>query len=108
MGDAGAIIFGSVLQRHLAEVVVQCASLGWNIVDFLSMIKSKSSLGWQGPLKVIQSKPPVMSKASSTRSGSSEPHVNPEVFQGWGIYVVSGQPVSVFHHLNCRKFLLYI
>jgi len=31
-----------------------------------------------------------------------------ECFQGLGIYSLSGQPVPVFHHPHCKKFLPYI
>ena len=31
-----------------------------------------------------------------------------ECFQGWGIYNLSGQPVPVFHHPHCKRFLPYI
>jgi len=27
-----------------------------------------------------------------------------ECLQGWGIYHLSGQPVSVFHHPHCKNF----
>ena len=28
--------------------------------------------------------------------------------QGWGLHYLSGQPVPVFHHTHCKKFLPYI
>jgi len=31
-----------------------------------------------------------------------------ECFQGWGIYLLSGQPVSGFHHPHCKKSLPYV
>ncbi|KAK4823976.1 hypothetical protein QYF61_008595 [Mycteria americana] len=30
-----------------------------------------------------------------------------ECFQGWSIYHLSGQPVPVFHHPQCKEFLPY-
>jgi len=30
-----------------------------------------------------------------------------ECFQGWGIDHISGQPVPVFHHPHCKRFLPY-
>jgi len=29
-----------------------------------------------------------------------------ECFQGWGIYHLSGQPVPVFHHPQCKNLFL--
>ena len=31
-----------------------------------------------------------------------------ECFQGWSIYHLSGQPVPLFFHPHCKKFLRYI
>ena len=36
--------------------------------------------------------------------GPVQPHL--ERFQGGGIYHLSGQPIPVFHHPQCKKFII--
>jgi len=65
--------------------------------------------GLEGTLKGhLAQHPPQWAGRPSTRSGCSEPHPTwPWMFQGWGIYHLSGKPVPVFHHPHCKKFLPY-
>ena len=66
--------------------------------------------GLGGTFKGHLVQPPCHEQGHLQRDQVAQRPVQPdlECFQGWGIYNLSGQPVLVFHHLHCKKFLLYI
>ena len=66
--------------------------------------------GLEGTFKGHLVQPPCNEQGHLQLDQVAQSPVQPdlECFQGWGIYHLSGQPVPVFHHPHCKKFLPYI
>ena len=79
----------------------------------ISMKYFKNFMEWfglEGTLKGQLVQPPHGEQGHLHLDQVAQSPVQPdlECFQGWGIYHLSGQPLAVFHHPHCKKFLPYI
>jgi len=66
--------------------------------------------GLEGTFKGHLVQPPSNEQGHLQLDQVAQSPVQPglECFQGWGIYHFSGQPIPVFHHPHCKKFLSYV
>jgi len=82
-------IFESFLQTH--RRIIEC-------------------FGLEGTFRCHPAQPPCSEQGHLQLDQVAQSPVQPGLgcFQGWGLHCLSGQPVPVFQHPHCKKFLPYI
>jgi len=80
------------------------------VIWLLSWGKDHRIIGLEGSFKAHLVQPLCNEQGHLQLAQVAHSPVQPdlEFFQGWGIYHLSGQPMTVFHHPHPKTFLPYI